>query len=358
MEKIALVDLKDKRSGKKMDSMCKVSIIVPVYKVEQYLERCIKSVLNQTYKDYELILVNDGSPDNCPQMCDKYAKRYENIRVIHKKNGGLSSARLAGFDVARGEYILFVDSDDYINEYMVEKLVVTIENENADLVLCGYNTVCGGQIDAKILPYQTGCIEGRKQIVSDYILPLIGNSATGINIPGFLCIRLLKRSLIQRSYFVSERKYFLEDHVFDLYYGDLIGKIVVVNEPLYYYCVNRESLSNCYRKNKWEMYSNLYQFFLNYMYERQIVDKESRLDNFVLGAIFASVDNAVLAGNYVAYKTELDLVLNDSFAKKTIDNADGKSLSVMQKMILLLLKLHMHRILYYVRKRRIEECYF
>lgn len=336
----------------------KVSIIVPIYNVELYLDRCIKSILGQVYKDFEIILVDDGSPDKCPQMCDEYAMQYDCIRVIHKKNGGLSSARLAGFDDARGEYILFIDSDDYIDEWMVQKLVTAIEKEQADLALCGYNTVCNGQIEAKKLPYQTSIIDGRENIISDYILPLIGDSEKEINIPGFLCIRLLKKALIQRHYFKSERKYFLEDHVFDLYYGDLINKIAVVNESLYYYCVNRASLSNCYRKNKWQMYSNLYQFFLKYMNERKIIDKDKRLDNFVVEAIFLSVDNAVLAGNYVAYKTELALILNDSLADKLIGHATSKGLSVMQKVVLLLLRLRMHRILYYVRKKRIETCYF
>ncbi|WP_314092198.1 glycosyltransferase family 2 protein [Gemella haemolysans] len=103
-----------------------VSIIVPVYKVEQYLKRCMDSVLNQTYKNIEIILVNDGSPDNCPALCDKYAKIDSRVRVIHKENGGLSSARNAALDSVKGDYIFFVDSDDWLaldtlevlNEYL------------------------------------------------------------------------------------------------------------------------------------------------------------------------------------------------------------------------------------------------
>lgn len=91
------------------------SIIVPVYKVENYLDKCISSIANQEYENYEIILVDDGSPDRCPQICDKWAKKKEYIKVVHKKNGGLSSARNAGMRHARGEYILFVDSDDYWN---------------------------------------------------------------------------------------------------------------------------------------------------------------------------------------------------------------------------------------------------
>src|SRR5699024_9631307 len=98
----------------------KISVIVPVYKVESYLERCILSIIKQTYKNLEIILVNDGSPDNCGELCDIYAKKDSRIKVIHKKNGGLSDARNVALDIATGDYIGFVDSDDWININMYE----------------------------------------------------------------------------------------------------------------------------------------------------------------------------------------------------------------------------------------------
>lgn len=97
------------------------SIIVPVYNVEKYLDKCVKSILNQTYKEIEVILVDDGSPDNCPQMCDKYARNDSRVKVIHKKNGGLSEARNVGIEASTGEYVLFVDSDDWLVESACEQ---------------------------------------------------------------------------------------------------------------------------------------------------------------------------------------------------------------------------------------------
>lgn len=91
-----------------------ISVIIPIYKVEQYLDECVESIINQTYKNLEIILVDDGSPDGCSQMCDEWSRKDDRIRVVHKKNGGLSSARNAGLDVATGEYVSFVDSDDFI----------------------------------------------------------------------------------------------------------------------------------------------------------------------------------------------------------------------------------------------------
>ena len=114
----------------------KISIIVPVYKVEKYIHKCIDSILNQTFKDFELILVDDGSPDNCGKICDEYAKKDSRVIVIHKENGGLSSARNSGLDIARGDYIGFVDSDDYIENDMYELLYNLCEENNCDISSC------------------------------------------------------------------------------------------------------------------------------------------------------------------------------------------------------------------------------
>ena len=112
-----------------------VSVIVPIYKVEQYLDACVKSIQEQTYKNLEIILVDDGSPDNCPVLCDEYAEKDERIKVIHKKNGGLSDARNAGIKVATGKYIYCVDSDDMIEPVAIEVAVERAEQENADIVI-------------------------------------------------------------------------------------------------------------------------------------------------------------------------------------------------------------------------------
>uniref|UniRef100_UPI004055A044 glycosyltransferase family 2 protein n=1 Tax=Agathobacter sp. TaxID=2021311 RepID=UPI004055A044 len=117
--------------------MPEISIIVPVYKVEAYLDRCVESILNQTFTDFELILVDDGSPDNCPKMCDEWAKKDARIRVIHKKNGGASSARNQGLEIAKGRYIGFVDSDDWILSNMYMILYCLSERTDCDISICG-----------------------------------------------------------------------------------------------------------------------------------------------------------------------------------------------------------------------------
>lgn len=116
-----------------------VSVIVPVFGVEKYLKRCIDSIINQTYKNLEIFLVDDGGTDNCPKMCDEYAKQDKRIKVIHKKNGGISSARNAALNVFSGEYVTFVDSDDWVEETYVEELYKAIKINDCDLAACGDN---------------------------------------------------------------------------------------------------------------------------------------------------------------------------------------------------------------------------
>lgn len=124
-----------------------ISVIVPIYKVEKYLNKCVDSIINQTYKNLEIILVDDGSPDTCPQICDEYAKQDGRIKVIHKENGGLSDARNAGMKIANGDYISFIDSDDYIAPDMINELYNSIIKFNADIAECNVYNVFEDKIE-------------------------------------------------------------------------------------------------------------------------------------------------------------------------------------------------------------------
>lgn len=121
-----------------------VSVVVPIYNVERYLDRCVKSVQNQTYKNIEIILVDDGSPDKCGEMCDSYAEEDARIKVLHKKNGGLSDARNAGLEIAEGKYVLFTDSDDFIAPDLVKECTEQAEKNNSDMVVFDFTRVEDG----------------------------------------------------------------------------------------------------------------------------------------------------------------------------------------------------------------------
>lgn len=124
-----------------------ISVIIPIYKVEKELNRCIDSIINQSYNDLEIILVNDGSPDNCPIICDNWAKKDQRIKVIHKDNGGLSDARNAGYKIASGEYISFVDSDDWIHKDFYKIMLETLLKNKSDIVECGVTKTSDFKVD-------------------------------------------------------------------------------------------------------------------------------------------------------------------------------------------------------------------
>ena len=143
-----------------------VSIIIPVYKVQQYLPRCIESVLNQTYKNFELILVDDGSPDNSGAICDEYAKKDSRIKVIHKQNGGVSSARNAGIKIAQGEFINFVDSDDWIPNDSLENLINLQKENNVDFV-CGTVKIYNANNPTRRIPFISKYIDFTQMTSTD-----------------------------------------------------------------------------------------------------------------------------------------------------------------------------------------------
>ena len=144
----------------------KISVIIPVYKVEKYLRKCVDSVINQTYKDLEIWLVDDGSPDNCPAICDEYAANYSRIKVIHKENGGLSDARNAALDVMTGEYVTFVDSDDYIAEDAIQTLYDALINNSADMSVGNMDSVDeSGNISSFYYPANTQTVLNGTEIL-------------------------------------------------------------------------------------------------------------------------------------------------------------------------------------------------
>lgn len=145
----------------------KISVIVPVYKVEDYLEKCVNSILDQTYRNLEIILVDDGSPDKCPEICDNLAQKDKRIKVIHKKNGGVSSARNLGIESATGDFITFVDSDDWIDLEMYEELYKKQQENNYDVVFCGFKLIIN---DKSIPVIETSKTEFCKNNNIEYLL--------------------------------------------------------------------------------------------------------------------------------------------------------------------------------------------
>lgn len=140
-----------------------ISVIVPVFKVEQYLDRCVESIVNQTYQNLQVILIDDGSPDNCPEKCDAWSEKDVRVNVIHQENGGLSDARNAGMRVARGEYIGFVDSDDWIAPEMYERLIEAMQKDESDIAACTVKMVWEDGSPENLLTVQKKCVLDRSE---------------------------------------------------------------------------------------------------------------------------------------------------------------------------------------------------
>lgn len=224
--------------------MPKVSIIVPIYDVEKYLDRCMQTLLNQTLKDIEIILVDDGSPDRCPQMCDEYAKKDSRVKVVHKKNGGLGYARNSGLDVATGEYVAFVDSDDYTSVEAYEVLYNKAKDTDADIVYAGFimQNSDGTESNCFMLDHTW---EGKE--ITAFLQSMIFDTKPDIDtIWMSVWNGLYKRDLIERNKirFFSEREYLSEDILFHTMLIPLCKKIVCIPQTFYHYCYNGTSLTH------------------------------------------------------------------------------------------------------------------
>lgn len=205
-----------------------ISVIVPVYRVERYLKRCVDSILAQTYPNMEVLLVDDGSPDRCPEICEEYARRFSNIRVIHQQNKGLSGARNTGIDQAKGEYLAFVDSDDVISPYFLEKLYQALKENDADLSQCRWEYMHGDVLKEAYRPdASTEVFSGRRMLANLYI-------QTG----AYYVVawnKLYKRQLFETIRYPQGQIH--EDEATTYRVFDLCKKAVVVDNALYGYYV-------------------------------------------------------------------------------------------------------------------------
>lgn len=224
-----------------------LSVIVPVYNVEKYLVECLDSILAITYRNLEIILVDDGSPDRCPQICDMYREQDSRIRVVHQDNGGLVAARNAGLDAATGKYVGFVDSDDMVSPIMFERLVEVLEWSQADMAACEYSDnrehlVTKAQLQQARLVY----MESLEAQLSVFIhAPAIRNTTWT---SCYVWNKLYRRDLIKSKF--SRECLMAEDLRFNWDYIHNSSKMVLIPMALYFYRVNEDSITNKYNYDK------------------------------------------------------------------------------------------------------------
>lgn len=249
--------------------MPKLSVIVPVFNVEQYLSECIDSILAQTMCDFELILIDDGSPDRCGEICEKYAQLDSRIIVIHQKNQGVSAARNAGLEIAKGEYIGFVDPDDLINKNFFHKLISVADLYDCDIACCDYlvfersETIIDdtGTIDKKVIEFD------RDGIITDLF-------SRPSKMKASVCNKIFRKSFVCDNAFEITLKYY-EDMLFLLKCCSLCRKFTVcfILEELYYYRMNRHSATKKINPQILritnEVYKNYIFPYINHYYPQQ-----------------------------------------------------------------------------------------
>ena len=252
----------------------KISVIIPVYNVEQYLEKCLDSILNQTYKNIEIILVNDGSIDKSGLICDEYSRKYNNIKVFHKENGGVSSARNLGIDNATGQYLAFIDPDDYIDVNMYEILVEKIVETNSDIAMCSFVYVKENENIVEDNSDET-LVFDKEEVLRRYYTAIKPFNAS------FLFNKLFKKELFKEVRLDTEL-IIQEDTEVLLRIFNNISSIVYVGIPLYFYLI-REGAATEGKISKGKLTTDI-SLFKIYKYTEENLPKykSNALANYVM----------------------------------------------------------------------------
>lgn len=331
----------------------KISVIVPIYNSERNLSRCIESIINQTYKEIELILINDGSRDRSGQICDLYAEKDDRIIVVHKNNSGVSDTRNEGIKLSSGKYLQFVDSDDYLDENMIEILLNVVQHGDPDMVICGY----------KIIDNRTG-----NYVLTDYL-----QDEMNFGFERFLAIyadlylknylnspwnKMYKASLIEKEKILFEPKLDLgEDLIFNLEVIKKCDKFSFIYScPYNYVEYNHETLSAKYRENLYEIIKSLF---------KQVIELYTDVDNYaaeinkmqqaytrtLLTNVVLHIADHICLRDYDIYLKKAKKVRQDEILTQTINNIE--LYSNREKLLALLFQHNMYLFIFIYTKIRI-----
>ena len=318
--------------------MITLSIIVPVYNAEKYLEKCIDSILNQTYADYEVILVDDGSVDNSVLICDLYAEKNEKVRVIHKLNEGLVAARKTGLENANGKYIGFVDSDDYIAEDMYESLMQSALKNDADISVGGLKLVYSdGNSNEVLNQFEHGYYtrERMEKEIFPKMLYYSGFIKYGI-VPGVV-IKVFKKEVLQKGIEKVDNRIKMGEDVAITFNTIFYAKsISFVENAGYYYVQHEQSMIHKYSPKRLDEAMHLY----DCLYSIKDKSFEYQLDNFFAYQFIYAVTECLASKELDAVKKEMEIktILSSSKAKKSLKCAHLKKVPFKQKIKIFLIK--------------------
>lgn len=323
----------------------KVSIIVPIYNVEKYLDRCMQSLLNQTLKEIEIILVDDESPDNCPAMCDQYARQDDRIKVIHKKNGGLGFARNSGLEIATGEYVVFIDSDDYVKTEALAALYDIASQYFSDAVYANFYRYQQGVATVPVNEIQDFKQINGENEVREFLFSMIGANPEypkdrkyGMSVWRALYrLEIIKQNNVV---FPSERQYISEDIVFHLEFLSRAKSITLTPENYYYYCLNANSLTSSFLADRFEKYKYLHNALSERLIELYGEDQQSKMsvDRLLIGYVrrytFAKVNSNL---GFTVLLKHISQICNDRYVRNVLKAYPYNKMSIKNRVLLSLI---------------------
>lgn len=328
----------------------KISIIVPIYNVEKYLDRCIQSLLHQTLQDIEIILVDDESPDKCPELCDVYATQYENdnrptVKVVHKKNGGLGMACNSGLEVATGEYVAFCDSDDWVEMNTYDEMYKAATENKADVVMTGIQSINdAGVTHLMNQPERFELMTDRQQILH-YAMNMIATEPSDPvqrRIAMSAKIMLYRRALLEENHlrFESERKLISEDLIWNL---DVLGHatcVVTLPKTFYYYYNNTSSISKKLRLDRFPFFKTIRLELIRRTaamgYSEEV---KERIDRMFLAEVRHDVGNILLADLPWSQRSKMvKTILSDGMTQSVLSSFPIGKLTKVQQIIMQLMQ--------------------
>jgi len=319
-----------------------ISVIIPIYNAEKHISRCLDSIVNQTYNNLEIILINDGSSDMSGNICDSYANRDNRIKVIHQPNAGVSAARNAGLDIATGDYISFVDPDDWVESNMYEILTKFIQEKEIDILR--FNAYRKGEIINE-LPFRGEY--SNEELEEKILLPLIGaEKFGGMFILGVLWLHLYKREIIEKNHIrFNPLLRRCEDRLFTLSTVIHAKNILFVDDILYHYEVYESSLSNRYDPERWEQeliyLCELKTKYHTYKPEKFYDEADKRLLGEYLLRAITSISNEFFSNNRNSFRERYKntkTIINNPIVRTAIRETPREKSGLKGKLILAAIK--------------------
>lgn len=298
-----------------------VSVIVPVYNAEKTIVRCLDSIISQTFKDIEIIIVNDGSNDGSQMICEKYCDRYSEIRLINQDNAGPATARNTGIDYAAGKYIAFIDSDDYAEDNMIEEMVKAVEGNQAEMVICGYYQEIAGVITEHKFDYNSGLYEDDhlKKIAIDLI-----SNVSDTRIPPYSWVRMILRDALENprlryaAGMVRSEDYYL----FVQLHFRVNRLYLLTDKPLYHYMEQERSVTHSYVSRYWDSVKEIYMGLKQNLPKKKEI--EDRLNIMLIQRSLIALNNSSRCKSKKLFKEEIEEITRDGILNTVIQRLSPK----------------------------------